>query len=149
MRVMSSALLSRNRHCGTIRSGHVILVLYFHGRWRKGSGEYVWRVVWSSWRQEWGEPCSRQLSEYDHYLCGRDSWWLQCWVLYRSLLFTGFDFLIILRLFDNLFIYCHFALFTSHHIYQVEYLMPSSSGTYVHCALSVFIITSISRRSQL
>lgn len=32
-------------------------------------------------------------------------------VLAEVCIFTGFDFLIILRLFDNLFIYCHFALF--------------------------------------
>lgn len=32
-------------------------------------------------------------------------------VLAEVCIFTGFDFLIILRLFDNLFTYCHFALF--------------------------------------
>lgn len=94
-------------------------------------------------------PCSRQLRKWPLFMWAEIADGSSAVVLAEVCIFTGFDFLIILRLFDNLFIYCHFALFYfSHHIYQVEYLMPFIRDPCTLC-LSVLIITSISRKGPV
>lgn len=145
LRVLSSALLSREEtlwhDCECVTSVLKKLIVDVEGR-NQGYGEgFACAELMETGTRG---PCSRRLRKWPLFMWPEIADGSSATVLAEVCIFTSFDFLIMLRLFDYLFIVI-LLYFISHHIYQVEYLMLSARDPCTLC-LSVLIITSISRK---